>query len=94
MPPASEPVTQPAVQRENGLPADGDALIAHQTQLMDAKPPSVAAAAKRPTVSDAMLGLTQLPNYLTLKGSFSAVSKPHFASKYALESSRRDHEVL
>ena len=37
-----------------------------------------------------MLGLTQLSNYLTLKGSFSAVSKPNFASKYALESSRRD----
>ena len=35
---------------------------------------------------------TQLSNYLTLKGSFSAVSKPTFArlSKYALESSRRD----
>ena len=31
-----------------------------------------------------------LRNYLTLKGSFSAVSKPNFASKYALESSRRD----
>ena len=42
-----------------------------------------------------MLGLTQLSNYLTLKGSFSAVSKPNFASKYALESSRRDlHNAL
>ena len=37
-----------------------------------------------------MLGLTQLSNYLNWKGSFSAVSKPIFASKYALESSRRD----
>ena len=37
-----------------------------------------------------MLALTQLSNYLTLKGSFSAVSTPMFASKYALESSRRD----
>ena len=37
-----------------------------------------------------MLGLTQLSNYLTLKGSFSAVSKPNIASEYALESSRRD----
>ena len=40
-----------------------------------------------------MLGLTQLSNYLTSKGSFSAVSKPNFANtirKYALESSRRD----
>ena len=27
-----------------------------------------------------MLALTQLSNYLTLKGSFSAVSKPNFAS--------------
>ena len=26
-----------------------------------------------------MLALTQLSNYLTLKGSFSAVSKPNFA---------------
>ena len=38
----------------------------------------------------AMLALTQLSNYLPLKGSFSAVSKPIFASEYALESSRRD----
>ena len=39
-----------------------------------------------------MWGLTQLSNCLTLKGSFSAVSKPDFArlSKYALGSSRRD----
>ena len=37
-----------------------------------------------------MLGPTQLSNYLTLKCSFSAVSKPNFASEYALESSRRD----
>ena len=36
------------------------------------------------------LGLTQLSNYLTLKGSFSAVSKPNFARKYALENSRRN----
>ena len=45
-----------------------------------------------------MLGLTQLLAvyiYLTLKGSFSAVSKPNFASKYAFESSRRDlHNAL
>ena len=42
-----------------------------------------------------MLCLTQLSNYLTLKGSFSAVSKPNFASEYALESSRRDlHNAL
>ena len=37
-----------------------------------------------------ILRLTQLSDYLTLKGSFSAVSKPTFASKHALESSRRD----
>ena len=42
-----------------------------------------------------MLGLTERSNYLTLKGSFSAVSKPTCASKYALESSRRDlHNAL
>ena len=42
-----------------------------------------------------MLALTQLSNYLTLKGSFSAVLKPNVASKYALESSRRDlHNAL
>ena len=35
-----------------------------------------------------MLGQTQLSNYLTLKGSFSAVSEPNFASEYAFESSR------
>ena len=44
---------------------------------------------------ESMLGLTQLSNYPTLKGSFSAVSKPNFASKYSLElgsmeSSHRD----
>ena len=38
---------------------------------------------------------TQLSNYLALMGSFSAVSKPNFASKYAFESSRRDlHNAL
>ena len=37
-----------------------------------------------------MLARTQLSNYLTLKGLFSAVSKPNFASKYALGSSCRD----
>ena len=34
-------------------------------------------------------------NCQTLQGSFSAVSKPNFASKYAFESSRRDlHNAL
>ena len=32
-----------------------------------------------------MLALTEISNYVTLKGSFSAVSKPNFSSKYALE---------
>ena len=50
----------------------------------------LAAAAAAPP-SPAYVGArTQLSNYLTLKGSFSAVSKPNFARKYALESSRRD----
>ena len=39
----------------------------------------------RRKLSKPMVGLTQPSNYLTLKGSFSAVSKPNFASKYALE---------
>ena len=48
-----------------------------------------------PELARPMLVLTQLSNDLTLKGSFSAVSKPNFASKYALESSRRDlHNAL
>ena len=33
-----------------------------------------------------MLALTQLSNNLTLKGSFSAVSKPNFAINYAIQS--------
>ena len=42
-----------------------------------------------------MLGLIQLSNYLTLKGSFSAVSKLNLASKFAFESARRDlHNAL
>ena len=47
---------------------------------------------ERVVVEAPMLAITQLSNYLTLKGSFSAVSKPIFArlSRYALESSRRD----
>ena len=46
--------------------------------------------ARREPVRQPMLGLTQLSNYLTLNGPFSAVSKPIFGSKHALESSRRD----
>ena len=53
--------------------------------LVEFKPQAGRVELRRP-----MLGLTQLSNYLTLKGSFSALSKPKFASKYALESSRRD----
>ena len=48
------------------------------------------AEVRRRVLGPPMLGLTQLSNYLTLKVSFSAVSKPNFASKYALESYRRD----
>ena len=51
--------------------------------------------ARRPGGSWPMLAPTQLSNYLTLKGSFSVVSKPKFARKYALESSRRHlHNAL
>ena len=49
---------------------------------------------ERVVVEAPMLALTQLSNYLTLKGSVSAVSKPNFASKYALKSSRRDLQNL
>ena len=43
----------------------------------------------------ALLGRTELSNNRALKGSFSAVSKPKFASKYALERSLRDlHNAL
>ena len=41
-------------------------------------PTSRADAGYVPGVTEPMLGLTQLSNYLTLKGSFSAVSKPNF----------------
>ena len=52
--------------------------------------PMVATDPKKP-----MLALSQLSNHLALRGLFSAVSKPNFASKYALESSRRDlHNAL
>ena len=48
-----------------------------------------------PSLRQAMLCLTQLPNCLThfwqtLEGSFSAVSSPNFTTKYSLESSWRD----
>ena len=48
------------------------------------------AVAVRVSLCWVMLGLTQLANYLTLKGLFSAGSKKNVASKYALERSRRD----
>ena len=42
-----------------------------------------------------MVALTQLANYLTLKGSFLGCIEAKFASKYSLESSRRDlHNAL
>ena len=50
--------------------------------------------AKQPGKQLAMLGLTQLSNYLTLKGSFSAVSKPNFARKYAFCSMFQDLQYL
>ena len=41
------------------------------------------------------LGDLYAENGQTLQGSFSAVSKPNFANKYSLESSRRDlHNAL
>ena len=39
--------------------------------------------------------ISESSNLRTSQGSFSAVSKPNFASKYSLESSRRDlHKAL
>ena len=50
--------------------------------------PSVTTAADCSACSAAPIGQT-------LQGSFSAASKPNFASKYAFESSRRDlHNAL
>ena len=54
------------------------------------RPTLAAAAAAARAEAVAARGVRQ-----TLKGSFSAVSKPNFASKYAFESSRRDlHNAL
>ena len=41
-----------------------------------------------------MLALTQLSNYLTLKDSFSAVSKPNSASIYSVDSFESSHRDL
>ena len=46
-------------------------------------------------VSTWLAACSSLPRRPTLQGSFSAVSRPNFASKYAFESSRRDlHNAL
>ena len=51
-------------------------------------------ADRRRSFVDAMAG-ARFACLQTLEGSFSAVSKPNFASKYAFESSRRDlHNAL
>ena len=65
-------VVQRLVQlRHIRIPLRLDALVAPQfSPLVGVEP---------------MLGLTQLSNYLTLKSSFSAVSKLNLANKYALE---------
>ena len=47
------------------------------------------------SISCSYLGDLYTKSWQTLQGSFSAVSKPKFASKYAFESSRRDlHNAL
>ena len=54
-----------------------------------------AAVAGRPASTPAAMMLSCHGIRQTLEGSFSAVSKPNFASKYAFESSRRDlHNAL
>ena len=46
-------------------------------------------------IAESHLGDLYAESGQTLQGSFSAVSKPNFASKYSLESSRRDlHNAL
>ena len=81
------------------------------TKICNANPSGTPAAGRRPrTISERSAACGILPAPLrevvrglravrsigqTLQGSFSAVSKPNFVSKYAFESSRRDlHNAL
>ena len=78
---------------------DGSLLVAYLPEvflrLVDLLDAGDVEANSTPRGVSPMLALTQLSNYLTLKGLFSAVSKPNFARKYAFESSRRDlHNAL
>ena len=50
----------------------------------------LAQAGLAPGDASAVVAASPGPMRQTLEGSFSAVSTPNFASKYALESSRRD----
>ena len=70
-----------------------DAIVGREPAPRDLKQ---AACAKRRAKSDTvLLDFRQALLRRTWQGSFSAVSKPNFASQYALESSRRDlHNAL
>ena len=73
------------------LPTDALWRLSHNNVYHGRRPPVTPPRAGLQGDAPAYVGSpTQLSNYLTWKGSFSAVSKPKFASKYALESSRRD----
>ena len=68
----------------------GPTVAVHEdfTQAPDVEP-------KAARVADVNLGDLYAESGQTWKGSFSAVSTPNFANKYALESSRRDlHNAL
>ena len=55
-----------------------------------ARAPTAPVPSRRPALESSYVGSNSTSNYLTLKGSFSAVPKPNCASKYSLESFRRD----
>ena len=55
---------------------------------------SPSAGQPRPPLCSGIAHGTNPPRALSQNGSFSAVSKPNFASKYSLESSRRDLQDL
>ena len=71
---------------------DVPSTLSHRRRRLEANGP--------PNLRENVVGAKHLGNLYTesgqtLQGSFSAVSKPNFASKYALESSRRDlHNAL
>ena len=92
--PRRPPPSRPQLRFPSAWPGSGSSGPPRQRGAADPSPRARWTRPRRtrssPRTCRPLLGLTQLSNYLTLKGSFSAVSKPNVASKYALESSRRD----